>query len=368
MHMDFPGFEPTGVYLLNASRVLKKLPDENENANELVTDTLTEFLKKQRESGQPAYNGNRKRKRLNVAPGKSITAMDSESEEKPNINLPLTEDSDTESNISARSELLPEYMEVTDEAIKPGQYALIKFEDTGKRKTIFYRYVCLIEEISLSNDITVKGMKSRFEPTGVYLLNASRVLKKLPDENENANELVTDTLTEFLKKQRESGQPAYNGNRKRKRLNVAPGKSITAMDSESEEKPNINLPLTEDSDTESNISARLPSAELQKTIEQSSDVESVVASDEDEYVPQLSDSECEESDIENDPVVEQDDSESEVEQEEPTQTLWAGKDGVTHHQHKDNQSLFGNNNLPNSGYYTMLNMGYPVLGDKCYNM
>ncbi|KAK4883373.1 hypothetical protein RN001_006692 [Aquatica leii] len=43
---------------------------------------------------------------------------------------------------------------------------------------------------------------------------------------------------------------------------------------------------------------------------------------------QLSDGEREESDIKNDPVVEQDDSESEVEQEEPTETLWAGKDGT----------------------------------------
>ncbi|KAK5648381.1 hypothetical protein RI129_003273 [Pyrocoelia pectoralis] len=82
----------------------------------------------------------------------------------------------------------------------------------------------------------------------------------------------------------------------------------------------------------------LTSSELREAIEQLSDVESVVASDEDEYVPQLSDGECEESDIENDPVVEQDDSESKVEQEEPTQTPWAGvPSGVTHHQHKGKQ-------------------------------
>lgn len=56
---------------------------------------------------------------------------------------------------------MPEYISVTDEAIQPGQYALIKFEGAGKRKSTFYRYVCRIEEIiSLPDEIVVKGMKS----------------------------------------------------------------------------------------------------------------------------------------------------------------------------------------------------------------
>lgn len=63
-----------------------------------------------------------------------------------------------------------------------------------------------------------------------------------------------------------------------------------------------------------------------------SDEEPFVASDEDEYIPQLlSGGESEESDIEKEPVVEQEytDSDENVDEEEaPTKTTWAGKDGT----------------------------------------
>lgn len=149
------GFATTGIFPLDLNRVLKRIPDQGNDAHETVAETLTDFLKTQRESGQ-TWKGNKKRKKLNVEPGKSITTLSS-SEDEADI---IVEESEPESDTTVVSEL-PEYISVTDEAIQPGQYALIKFEGAGKRKSTFYRYVCRIEEIiSLPDEIVVKGMKS----------------------------------------------------------------------------------------------------------------------------------------------------------------------------------------------------------------
>lgn len=149
------GFAATGIFPLDLHRVLKRIPDQDIDAPQMVAETLTDFLKNQRESGQ-TWKGNKKRKKLNVEPGKSITTVSS-SEDEADV---IIEESEPESDMSLESEL-PEYIGVTDEAIKPGQYALIKFEGAGKRMSTFYRYVCRIEEIiSLPDEIVVSGMKS----------------------------------------------------------------------------------------------------------------------------------------------------------------------------------------------------------------
>lgn len=187
------GFEATGLCPVSVDRVLKKIPDQdnNENPNELVADTLTDFLKKQRESGQVAWKGNKKRKKLNVAPGKSITAENSsEDEEEPSVSAPVVQESDVESEISEESEVEPQYRSVTDEHIKAGQYALIKFEGAGKRKTTYYRYVCRIEQVSLPDEILVKGMKSsvkkerqifRFRDEDMSVVKKEDIIALLPE-------------------------------------------------------------------------------------------------------------------------------------------------------------------------------------------
>ncbi|KAG5895026.1 hypothetical protein JTB14_014765 [Gonioctena quinquepunctata] len=74
-----------------------------------------------------------------------------------------------------------------------------------------------------------RNMMSGFCATGVHPFNKNKVLDRLPREHKISEQEVESTLTTFLKESRygnSSNQPA----RKKKRLDVAPGKSIATRD------------------------------------------------------------------------------------------------------------------------------------------
>lgn len=161
------GFECTGIYPFNPTRVLKKIPGgiEETEVNDFVNDSLTEFLKKQRGVGQTTWNPRQKKKKLRVDPGKSITAASSsESSEAEGVDGQSEENERSEDearNIPMEADdEVQEYIEANDETIVVGSYALIKFTGTGKRNASIFKYVCLIEKKLSDNEIEVKGLKS----------------------------------------------------------------------------------------------------------------------------------------------------------------------------------------------------------------
>nr|CAI5830702.1 unnamed protein product [Callosobruchus analis] len=67
------GFCATRIHLFNKEKVLSRLPNENKDCNgDEIESTLIAFLKEQRYGSNPTEHTRRK-KRLDVAPGKSIS-------------------------------------------------------------------------------------------------------------------------------------------------------------------------------------------------------------------------------------------------------------------------------------------------------
>lgn len=67
------GFKACGIFPFNPSKVLNKIPSDTDYNRE-VNDSLTEFLSTQRYT--KALAPRRKRKKINVQPGKSVTSAD----------------------------------------------------------------------------------------------------------------------------------------------------------------------------------------------------------------------------------------------------------------------------------------------------
>nr|CAI5820842.1 unnamed protein product [Callosobruchus analis] len=127
------GFYATGTYPVNKEKVLSRLPSENKNCNvEEIESTLTAFLKEQRYGSNPTEHTRRK-KRLDVAPGKSISTNAGTSNERA-----LDQDENSEPEDHTQS--------VVDEA---------NFYTARGKKA--YRYVCQIAQTEL---LVVKGFKS----------------------------------------------------------------------------------------------------------------------------------------------------------------------------------------------------------------
>lgn len=166
------GFEATGIYPFSPQKVLQKLPDniDNNNLEETVNDTLTDFLRSQRESGQ-AFARRNKRKKLRVEPGKSIVA-DTSSESSTDIELDDSNGSPNQEDVISESD--EKINDVDDQDINEdnnfpipenidlevGKYVLVKFPGKGKRNVSTYIYVCRIDKLLDYDEMEVQGLRS----------------------------------------------------------------------------------------------------------------------------------------------------------------------------------------------------------------
>lgn len=154
------GFAACGVVPLNRDRVLAKLPrEETENIDGEVASTLTDFLRNQR-YGETS-TGNRGRKKLNVEPGKSVSAANLEvsSDDDLSVDMQLDDNSDNENISTEIDEEVPEYYIPTTENVIKGCFVLVRFLSGSRKKTEF-RYACIVQEVFDDNEIQVLGMKT----------------------------------------------------------------------------------------------------------------------------------------------------------------------------------------------------------------
>lgn len=166
------GFKATGILPFNPDQVFKRLPPDDSNVVETSESVLTQLLKEQRH-GEPTHTI-RKKKRLHVAPGKSISTLDqvepepSTSQGNPKkrkktdgqeklMNEEITEDkiNQEDSDSVRNSSPLPREEEEEENEMAIGRYVLAKFYSDRGKKT--YRYVCYIID---TTPIVVRGLKS----------------------------------------------------------------------------------------------------------------------------------------------------------------------------------------------------------------
>lgn len=206
-------FKATGIYPFDRERVLRHLPEDSpspELVDTAVRDSLTTFLKEQRygQQSEPV----RKRKRLNVEPGKSVsTIIDGPScsgaindvvvdepdeslssnrnpESRAGCESPITEpvgatdgpstsrnvtytvgNDDDVTDCESETEMRPEDYRPTGPEI--GQFILAKFATKKGKKT--YSYVCSIEDIS-EHKLVVQGYKSQKK--------SKRIFREVPND------------------------------------------------------------------------------------------------------------------------------------------------------------------------------------------
>ncbi|KAJ2947755.1 hypothetical protein O0L34_g9534 [Tuta absoluta] len=213
-------FKATGIFPFDREQVLKRLPQEGPvpDVENVVRDQLTEFLKEQRlgKASEPA----RKKKRLQVEAGKSISTVD--------VPLDPEEQVEAEMNISTQNEPLDPEEEVEAgrsvstpvEPLDPkeqdrpdrhdddntdsesennynnrgpeiGQFILAKFGSKKGKKT--YHYVCSIEDIC-DEKLVVQGYKSQKK--------TKKIFRPVPND---VSEIETCDIITFLP------QPTFDG-------------------------------------------------------------------------------------------------------------------------------------------------------------
>lgn len=189
-------FKATGIFPFNRDNVLRKIPDNSPEAQnqveETVRDSLTDFLKEQRYG--KVCEPTRKKKRLQVEPGKSIATLDEPGpstipeasrtlitptdgfdDEDGFSEKPLSQQVHLQENISENDDDITDCESVTDNQrmesenscplIDIGRFLLAKFPSAkGKRH---YQYVCMIEDIS-EGRIVVQGFKSHKKSKTVF--------------------------------------------------------------------------------------------------------------------------------------------------------------------------------------------------------
>lgn len=155
-------FKASGIFPLNRDQVLKRLPqlDENTNPDGEIESVLTDYLREQRFGGSASTVTKRKRTRLNVVPGASVTTKGTECNEQPPNTYEENSESDPEepTNAPLEEETSEDavHMQENDEELCIGRYVLAKFFTARGKKT--YRYVCQITETLPC--IVVVGYKS----------------------------------------------------------------------------------------------------------------------------------------------------------------------------------------------------------------
>lgn len=219
-------FKATGIYPFDRERVLRKLPELSPSPELVdigVRDSLTDFLKQQRygQQSEPV----RKKKRLNVEPGKSISTIiddpscledqnnvvvreadvvfaDGNAESRDECESPLIEslvpidkpstsrnvantvdNEDDVTDCESVTEMEPEDCRPTGPEI--GQFVLAKFSSKKGKKT--YYYVCSIEDIC-EHKLVVQGYKSlkkskiifREVPNDISIIDENDIITYLP--------------------------------------------------------------------------------------------------------------------------------------------------------------------------------------------
>lgn len=195
------GFNTTGIFPFNADKVLSKLPQVQNDALVAgeVNDALTNFLQSQRTTLEPSTR--RRRSRLNVEPGQSVTAPQESSSSDTDVDIPddntiIDEDTDqSTSSSSSEDEVEEERGEKRDEStpfyrkeLDAGKFVLVKFFSNSKKSVIF-RYVCKV--MKLMNDkckVKVMGFKSfgnkhafREVLDDVSIVNMNHIINILPE-------------------------------------------------------------------------------------------------------------------------------------------------------------------------------------------
>lgn len=217
-------FKATGIYPFDRERVLRKLPDNSPSPelDTVIRDSLTEFLREQRfgKQSEPA----RKKKRLNVVPGKSISTIDDLScsgasqnddvvEESPPIepvaainepstsqnvaNIMLNDDDVTDCEFEeSESEDRPQGPEI-------GQFILAKFRSEKGKKT--YHYVCSIEDISEDKLVVQSQNKSKLMfrevPEDLSIIEESDIpitFLKTPNFDNNSYKFPAEVMVKEL--------------------------------------------------------------------------------------------------------------------------------------------------------------------------
>lgn len=200
------GFNATGVYPFSKNKVLDKLPSEDDVSSQEVESTLTAFLKEAR-YGNNSNQQIRKKKRLDVAPGKSIstrngdmrtpspqpgTSSQDDSQLDPiEVDMDQTElsnqnnqeDKDNQSNVDDNLAEEDEESECTH-----GRFVLVKFFTTRGKET--YKYVC---QIIQTDPLLVEGYKA---------VQNSKTFKRIPND---ISEIDRCDIIAFLPKPVEKG-------------------------------------------------------------------------------------------------------------------------------------------------------------------
>ncbi|XP_030754175.1 jerky protein homolog-like [Sitophilus oryzae] len=164
------GFEATGIYPFNAQKVLIKIPGDNDPAQE-VNEVLTQFLKEKRYGDDSERAPRKKKTRLIVEPGKSVTADNASSSEDEAQYSPIHL-SDNENDNTPNEDVVEEvtnYLKPTLDLLIPDTFVLVRYLQ-GKRKSIWFKYVCVVKEKYSDSEFTVAGLKSVNSDHNVFSL------------------------------------------------------------------------------------------------------------------------------------------------------------------------------------------------------
>ncbi|CAH1959591.1 unnamed protein product [Acanthoscelides obtectus] len=148
-------FRATGIVPFDPDRVLQKIPENDNVDQDAVHDVLVKYLEQQRFPAAPSRKSI-KRQRLDIQPGKSVTAPNESSSSDDEPEPVLQDNSDDEVPEEMHEET--EYFSANKENIRKGTYLLVTVLG-GSRKKTTYRYVSVVQGIT-DHGIEVLGMKA----------------------------------------------------------------------------------------------------------------------------------------------------------------------------------------------------------------
>lgn len=154
-------FKATGIVPFDPEQVLRKIPGGDNQPENAVNNILVNYLQQQRFTAEPSRR-NIKRQKLTVEPGKSVTAVSSDSEEEIN-DTQTNDNSDNESIEDLRGEVEAEteYYTPDKNQLENGNFVLVKIFG-GNRKKTQYRYVGIVQKVTeeQGNGIELQGLKA----------------------------------------------------------------------------------------------------------------------------------------------------------------------------------------------------------------
>lgn len=120
---------------------MEKLPRETNI--ELFSDTVTDYLKSQRfDKTEP----NRKRKKINVAPGVSVTSALLRPETTDEDDIVLLLETNSEGEVQIKLEDLPEHETPSSDNINIRTFLLVTVK-SDNRKKLHFKYVAMVKNI-----------------------------------------------------------------------------------------------------------------------------------------------------------------------------------------------------------------------------